>query len=453
MLGLVGESGSGKSLICRALVRLLPSRRLEDHRRLGAARRARAHRRAGSRDARGARRRDRHDLPEPDQPSRPGDDDRRPDRRRHPLPPGPRHARGARQPQSNSCAQVGFPDPARQYDSYPHEFSGGMRQRAMIAAALSCNPKILIADEPTTALDVTIQAQILRLLMDLRDKRGPLDHPDHPRSRHRRPDLRPHRGDARTGAGGGRRKAQPACRAAASPIRSSADSPATPRCRRSDAPRDGRDSARPPASACRLLDIENCMCASAERRGLFRRRQVRSTPSMASACAIMPGETLGIVGESGSGKSTLARAILGLTPADVRPHHASTGADLARAEQTLATLRRETAMVFQDPYNALNPRLTIGADARRGAAGAGQDRRRAASRRASANCSTSSGWRANSLDRKPRSDERRPVPARRHRPRACRRSEADHRRRMRRRARRHDPGADRRALPRADGSG
>ncbi len=68
--------------------------------------------------------------------------------------------------------QVGIPDPEARVDNYPHEFSGGMRQRAMIAVALGCNPKVLIADEPTTALDVTVQAQILRLLLDLRDQRG-----------------------------------------------------------------------------------------------------------------------------------------------------------------------------------------------------------------------------------------------------------------------------------------
>ncbi|MGC3182739.1 ATP-binding cassette domain-containing protein, partial [Pseudomonas aeruginosa] len=68
--------------------------------------------------------------------------------------------------------QVGIPDPKARVDNYPHEFSGGMRQRAMIAVALGCNPKVLIADEPTTALDVTVQAQILRLLLDLRDQRG-----------------------------------------------------------------------------------------------------------------------------------------------------------------------------------------------------------------------------------------------------------------------------------------
>ncbi|MCA8938480.1 MAG: ABC transporter ATP-binding protein, partial [Planctomycetes bacterium] len=68
--------------------------------------------------------------------------------------------------------EVGIPDPERRVDSYPHEMSGGQKQRVMIAMALSCNPKLLIADEPTTALDVTIQAQILDLMRDLRDKRG-----------------------------------------------------------------------------------------------------------------------------------------------------------------------------------------------------------------------------------------------------------------------------------------
>ena len=193
ILGLVGESGSGKSLICRALVRLLPSRRFGSPAARSCSTGATSSTLDESRDARGSRRRDRHDLPEPDQPSRPGHAHRRPDRRGHPLSPGSRR-RATRAPRpSRSSRRSAFPIPARQYDGYPHEFSGGMRQRAMIGVALSCNPKILIADEPTTALDVTIQAQILRLLTGSARQARPVDHPDHPRSRRRRADLRPHR--------------------------------------------------------------------------------------------------------------------------------------------------------------------------------------------------------------------------------------------------------------------
>ena len=82
---------------------------------------------------------------------------------------GPREARARA---IDLLRQVGIPDPKRNIDAYPHQFSGGMRQRVMIAAAVACRPRLLIADEPTTALDVTVQAQILRLLLDLRDKTG-----------------------------------------------------------------------------------------------------------------------------------------------------------------------------------------------------------------------------------------------------------------------------------------
>ena len=79
--------------------------------------------------------------------------------------------------------RVGIPNPESRYDDYPHQFSGGMRQRAMIAMALVCEPKLLIADEPTTALDVTVQAQILELIKDLSEGVRLRDHPHHPRPR------------------------------------------------------------------------------------------------------------------------------------------------------------------------------------------------------------------------------------------------------------------------------
>lgn len=171
ILGLVGESGSGKSLFCRSLVRLLPSSLLKIE--------------SGSvlLEGRDLMRIDDGEMLKVrggeigmifqnptshlDPVMRIGDQIAEGIRYHQGL--GAREARAAA---TEILAQVGFPDPKRQYDSYPHEFSGGMRQRAMIGVALSCNPKILIADEPTTALDVTIQAQILRLLIDIRDRRG-----------------------------------------------------------------------------------------------------------------------------------------------------------------------------------------------------------------------------------------------------------------------------------------
>ena len=93
--------------------------------------------------------------------------------------------------------RVGIPSPGVRLKDYPHQFSGGMRQRAMIAMALACEPKLLIADEPTTALDVTIQAQILDLLRELVAERGHGADPDHPRPRRGRRDVRAGERDVR----------------------------------------------------------------------------------------------------------------------------------------------------------------------------------------------------------------------------------------------------------------
>jgi len=171
ILGLVGESGSGKTMACRALMRLMPSTDLAvrggsvllndvDLLKLDAA---------GMRAMRGRRIGMIFQNPSShlDPLMRIGDQ----------IAEGFRLHQGSSKKEARSQAidvlrQVGIPDPASRVDNYPHEFSGGMRQRAMIAVALGCGPQVLIADEPTTALDVTVQAQILRLLLDLRDRHG-----------------------------------------------------------------------------------------------------------------------------------------------------------------------------------------------------------------------------------------------------------------------------------------
>ena len=171
ILGLVGESGSGKTVTCRALIRLLPSRR--------------------ARIVAGSARVDGIDLLTLDEAemrrvrgATVGMIFQNPTTHLDPVMTiGEQIAEPLRVHQGMSrdealaqaadlLRQVGIPDPRRRIASYPHEFSGGMRQRAMIAAALACRPKVLVADEPTTALDVTVQAQILRLLLDLRVRTG-----------------------------------------------------------------------------------------------------------------------------------------------------------------------------------------------------------------------------------------------------------------------------------------
>ncbi|TAY26350.1 ABC transporter ATP-binding protein (plasmid) [Rhizobium leguminosarum] len=356
ILGLVGESGSGKSLFCRSLVRLLPSSLLKIE--------------SGSvlLEGRDLMRIDDSEMLKVrggeigiifqnptshlDPVMRIGDQ----------IAEGIRYhqglgAREARTAATEILAQVGFPDPKRQYDSYPHEFSGGMRQRAMIGVALSCNPKILIADEPTTALDVTIQAQILRLLIDIRDRRGlsiiliTHDLGIVAQTCDRIAVLR----------GGKLLEEGPKRAILARPqhpytINLINSHPSLPGAISAPLPElaEASQPARP------LLEIDD-LHVRFRAGGALLRGGAKTVSAVAGvSLQIMPGETVGIVGESGSGKSTLARAVLGLTPLS-SGHVTFDGVDLALQKSAgLAKLRRETAMVFQDPYNALNPRLTIG---------------------------------------------------------------------------------------------
>ena len=170
VLGLVGESGSGKTVTCRALMRLLPSRQARvvagsvriDGVDLMALAEAEMMRVRGVTIGMIFQ----NPMTHLDPVMTVGDQIAEPLRVRG------LSRTAARERAVDLLRQVGIPDPGSRVRSYPHEFSGGMRQRAMIAAALACGPKLLIADEPTTALDVTVQAQILRLLLELRDRVG-----------------------------------------------------------------------------------------------------------------------------------------------------------------------------------------------------------------------------------------------------------------------------------------
>jgi peptide/nickel transport system ATP-binding protein len=358
ILGLVGESGSGKSLLCRSIVRLLPSPllKIESGTVLLEGRDLTTASDAEILKVRGAEIGMIFQNPSShlDPVMKIGDQ----------ISEGIRYHQGldtraARAAAIEILAQVGFPDPQRQYDSYPHEFSGGMRQRAMIGVALSCNPKILIADEPTTALDVTIQAKILKLLMDIRDQRGLsiilITHDlgivaqtcDRIAIMRRGKLLE--EGPKRTIL------SVPRDPYTIRLIQSHPSMPDAMLEARSAAPAIAKPAVRP------LLEIDDLHVRFPVGGSFFKGKNARTVSAVAGiSLQIMPGETIGIVGESGSGKSTLARAILGLTPISAG-HLSFDGIDLAQQRSAgLARLRQEAAMVFQDPFNALNPRLTIG---------------------------------------------------------------------------------------------
>ncbi len=258
--------------------------------------------------------------------------------------------------------RVHVTDPAQRAGQYPHELSGGMRQRAMIAMALACRPKLVIADEPTTALDVTIQAQILALLAELKHESGlALVLVTH--------DLGVVAGMAdrvivmragrvlETGpVGRVLRRPENAYTqsllAAVPQISTRTPSIAgRPRGEASAASEAVVEAvARAPAP---LLALSGVQVHFPTRGSLFRKGPVLRAVEGVDL-EIRPGEAVGVVGESGSGKSTLARAALQLV-------RASGGQVvwLGRPIDALTSFRRETQLVFQDPIASLDPRMTV----------------------------------------------------------------------------------------------
>jgi peptide/nickel transport system ATP-binding protein len=247
---------------------------------------------------------------------------------------------------------VGIDAPQRRVDDYPHQFSGGMLQRAMIAMALALEPQVLIADEPTTALDVTIQAQVLRLLARLNRERELatilITHDLGVVAEVADRVLVMHRGRVVE-------------RSAVDDVFHSPRDPYTRELLGAVVRLDRAPPPRPPRQEELLLEVTDLVKHFPVKRGLLFEREVEQVRAVDGVSfAVRRGETLGLVGESGSGKSTLCRAVLQLLPPDggsVR-FEGREIAGLSRAQ--MRPLRRQMQMVFQDPYASLNPRKRIG---------------------------------------------------------------------------------------------
>jgi microcin C transport system ATP-binding protein len=241
---------------------------------------------------------------------------------------------------------TGIPEPQRRVDSYPHELSGGQRQRAMIAMALACEPALLIADEPTTALDVSIQRQIVDLLDQLHGQLGMsvllITH-----------DLNLVRSFAdRVGV---MREGRLVEVQATSALFAAPQNPYT-RTLLDLRPR--RHITPVTTDAPVWLRAERLNCRFETRAGWFKRQRFEVLRDV--DLTIRRGETVGIVGESGSGKTTLGMTLLRLGPGVSSGTLYVDGAQIAgQRASTLRPLRRRMQVVFQDPYNALSPRMTI----------------------------------------------------------------------------------------------
>ncbi|MBU7599380.1 ABC transporter ATP-binding protein [Streptomyces sp. P38-E01] len=247
--------------------------------------------------------------------------------------------------------KVGIPEPERRIDSYPHQLSGGQRQRAMIAMAVSGSPEVLIADEPTTALDVTVQAEILELLRSLRKDLGlavviithdmgvVADIADRV--------IVMRQGEVVEQA----------------PVRRLFADPQHPYTRkllaavpRRNAPgRAGEPTEQEDTHAGEVLRVTDL---DVEYPGGLGRKSFKAVHGV--NLTVDRGRILGLVGESGSGKSTIGRAIVGLVRATAGSVEIS-GRDVTHLKgKELRAFRRRYSMVFQDPGSSLNPRLSIG---------------------------------------------------------------------------------------------
>ncbi len=267
--------------------------------------------------------------------------------------------------------EVGMPEPKRRLSAHPHELSGGQQQRVMIAMALACEPKLLIADEPTTALDVTIQRQIMELLAGLKDK-------------HRMSmlfishdlgvvgEIADHVVVMRQGTV---REQGPVASIFANP--QDAYTRALLACRPTLAQRsprlmviDDHISGKDSVVATKAKDPNAPVIIEAAaltksfwlRSGVFGRKEFKAVKG--ASFKLRKGYTLGVVGESGSGKTTMGLSLLRLHEPSGGPTSGSVRFDgqdlLGLSKREMLTMRRRIQVVFQNPYASLNPRFTIG---------------------------------------------------------------------------------------------
>ncbi|MFJ5077769.1 dipeptide ABC transporter ATP-binding protein [Streptomyces sp. NPDC088553] len=239
--------------------------------------------------------------------------------------------------------RVGIPDAARRSRSRPHEFSGGMRQRVLLAMALACEPRLIVADEPTTALDVTVQAQILDLLHELRRETGTALL------------LVTHDVGVAAESVDEVLVMQDGREVERGPVGGVLSAPAEPYTKRllAAVPRLDGPVREPLKKGEPLLEVRDL-------RRVFGRGGKAVTAVEGASLTLHAGETLGVVGESGSGKTTLGRMLVRLLD--------PTGGELRYGGQEIGTLserelrpyRRELQMVFQDPVASLNPRRSVG---------------------------------------------------------------------------------------------
>ncbi len=239
-----------------------------------------------------------------------------------------------------------IPEPRRRMGSFAHQLSGGQRQRAMIAMALACNPELLIADEPTTALDVTVQKQIVELLDDLQRRIGMAVL----LITHDLPLVRAFADRVAVMQSGRLLESGPTEQVFAQPREDYTRRLIDSRPRRSVPP--------VPADAPALLEGEGVGCRFYFKQGWFGRQPFDAVSNVDMTLA--RGETLGIVGESGSGKTTLGMTLLRLASGETSGRIRFDGKPIDSLDsRTLRPMRRRMQVVFQDPYNSLSPRMTI----------------------------------------------------------------------------------------------